>query len=71
MKSLYKGNDIADLIENQNEVQNHDRGDSILKEEFEKALVGSKSKSSTTSRSNRSTAPKESIATELGQIDRQ
>ena len=35
--SPYKNDAVADLIENENEVQNDDRGDSILKEKFKKA----------------------------------
>ena len=42
MESLDKGDAVADLLENENEVQNDDRGDSILKKEFEKALRGLK-----------------------------
>ena len=41
-ESLYKGDSVVDLIENENEVQNDDWGDSISKEEFEKALRGLK-----------------------------
>ena len=40
IKRLYKG-DVANLIKNENEVQN-DRGDSILKEEFENSMKGLK-----------------------------
>ena len=36
----HKGDVVTDLVENKNEVQNYDRGDSISKEEFEKSLRG-------------------------------
>ena len=42
IKSLYKGDVVADLIEKENEVQDDDRGNSILKEECENALRGLK-----------------------------
>ena len=32
------GNVVADIIENENGVQNYDKGNSILKEAFEKAF---------------------------------
>ena len=38
IESLHKGDVAADLIGNENQVQNDNRGDSILKEGFEKAL---------------------------------
>ena len=40
IESLYKGDAAADLLENENKMQSDDKGDSILKEEFEKALRG-------------------------------
>ena len=43
IESLYKGNAVADLIENENKVQNDDRVSSVLKEEFQKELRGLKS----------------------------
>ena len=40
MEGLYKGDIVADLIENETEMQNDDKSDSILKEQLEKALRG-------------------------------